>query len=87
MDFNVILDYFDKLNDEKSMFIEFENGNRILVDNSDIIRGNGDLIEIKVNMGTYITDVKNVTALKICNMEYLMRELMFNNITDNKGDK
>ena len=37
MDLNVVLQYFDNLNDENAMYIEFRDGGKLLVDNSDII--------------------------------------------------
>ena len=39
MDLNVVFRYFDSLNDENAMYIEFGNGGQVLVDNNDIVRG------------------------------------------------
>lgn len=38
MDLNLVLQYFDKLNDENAMYIEFRTGERLLIDCDDIIR-------------------------------------------------
>ena len=87
MEINVIMGYFDKLNDENAMFIEFRDGGQLLVDNEDIIRANGDLIEIKSGIGCYITEVKNVTGLKICNRVDLMKKVILAKILEEKGDE
>lgn len=87
MEINVILEYFDKLNDENAMFIEFRDGGSLLVDNSDIIRVHGDLIEIKSKIGCYITDVKNVSALKISTRAYIMQKVVLEEILEKMGDE
>ena len=87
MEINVVMEYFDKLNDENAMFIEFRDGGQILVDNEDVIRANGDLIEIKSSMGCYITEAKNVTGLKITNRIYLMRKAIIEKILEEKVDE
>ena len=76
MEINIILEYFDKLNDENAMFIEFKNGGQLLVDNNDIIRANGSILEIKSTTGIYITEVKYVVGLKIANRVDIMRKAM-----------
>ena len=67
MDINVVLEYFDKLNDEQAMILEFKYGRQILVDNRDIIQCDGDLIVIKSEAGNYITEYKNIMGIKTCN--------------------
>ena len=86
MEIEVILEYFDKLNDENAMFIEFKDGGQVLVDEDDIIRANGDVIEIKSGIGCYITEAKNVTGLKICNRVDLMKKAILAKILEEKGD-
>ena len=87
MEINVIMEYFDKLNDENAMFIEFKDGGQLLVDNEDIIRANGDLIEIKSGIGCYITETKNVTGLKIFNRVDLIKKAILDKILEEKGDE
>ena len=65
MEINVIMEYFDKLNDENAMFIEFKDGGQLLVDNEDIIRANGDLIEIKSGIGCYITEIRELCQMVV----------------------
>ena len=86
MEINIILEYFDKLNDENAMFIEFKNGGQLLVDNSDIIRSNGDLIEIKSTNGLYITDAKNIIGLKIANRVDIMQKALMGEIIGQSGE-
>ena len=86
MNINVILEYFDKLNDENAMFIEFKNGGQLLVDNTDIIRANGDLIEIKSTTGIYITEAKYVVGLKIANRVDIMKKAMIGELIGEMGE-
>ena len=87
MEINVIMEYFDKLNDENAMFIEFKDGGQLLVDNNDIIRANGDLIEIKSTTGCYITEASNVTGLKINNRVYIMKKAILGKFLEETGDE
>ena len=86
MEINVILEYFDKLNDENAMFIEFKNGGQLLVDNTDIIRANGNLIEIKSTSGIYITETKYVIGLKIANRVDIMKKAMIGELIGEMGE-
>lgn len=86
MEINIIMEYFDKLNDENAMFIEFSNGGSLLVDNSDIIRANGDLMEIKATTGTYITSPKNVVGLKIANRADIIKKSLLADIIEVTGE-
>lgn len=87
MEINVILEYFDKLTDENAMFIEFKDGGSLLVDNEDIIRANGDVIEIKSKIGCYITEAKNVSGLKISTRTYIMQKAILQKILEDSGDE
>ena len=86
MEINMILEYFDKLNDENAMFIEFKNGGQLLVDNNDIIRANGSILEIKSTTGIYITEVKYVVGLKIANRVDIMRKAMIGELITEIGE-
>ena len=86
MNINVILEYFDKLNDDNAMFIEFKNGGQLLVDNTDIIRANGELIEIKSTTGIYITEAKYVVGLKIANRIDIMKKAMIGELITEMGE-
>ena len=86
MDINVILEYFDKLNDDNAMFIEFKNRGQLLVDNDDIIRVQGDLMEIKSQNGIYVVEISNVVGLKICNRLDLMRKVALGELIEELGD-
>lgn len=84
---NVILEYFDKLNDENAMFIELKNRNQLLVDERDTIRVNGELIEIKSDsIGTYITTVDEIIGIKISNRVDIMNKVMLGDILGKIGD-
>ena len=86
MEINIILEYFDKLNDENAMFIEFKNGGQLLVDNNDIIRANGSILEIKSTTGIYITEVKYVVGLKIANRVDIMRKAIIGELITEIGE-
>lgn len=86
MEINIILEYFDKLNDENAMFIEFKNGGQLLVDNNDIIRANGSILEIKSTTGIYITEVKYVVGLKIANRVDIMKKAMIGELITEIGE-
>ena len=86
MDLNVVLKYFDTLNDENAMYIEFGNGGQVLVDNNDIVRGDGDLLEIKSTFGSYITESSNVVGLKILNRVDIMFKAVIENMVKAEGD-
>ena len=86
MEINIILEYFDKLNDENAMFIEFKNGGQLLVDNNDIIRANGSILEIKSTTGIYITEVKYVVGLKIANRVDIMQKALMGEIIGQSGE-
>ena len=87
MDVNVVLQYFDKLDDVNAMYIEFRDGGKLLVDNSDIIRSEGDLIEIKSTFGSYITESSNVTGLRILNRVDIMAKAIIEKMIDADGDE
>ncbi|WP_296875604.1 hypothetical protein [uncultured Methanobrevibacter sp.] len=87
MEANVILEYFDKLNDENAMFIEFRNRGQLLVDNNDIVRVNGSLIEIKSDsIGVYISELDEIIGLKICNRVDLINKAILGEIAEQMGD-
>lgn len=86
MEINVILEYFDKLNDENAMFIEFKDGDSVLVDNQDIIQANGNVIEIKSKIGCYITNAENVSGLKINTRAYIMQKVVLKELIEKMGD-
>ena len=86
MEINIILEYFDKLNDENAMFIEFRNGGQLLVDNNDIIRANDTLIEIKTTNGIYITEAKSVIGLKIATRVDIMKKAMIGELIEELGE-
>ena len=87
MDLNVVLQYFDTLNDENAMYIEFKDGGKLLVDNSDIIRADGGLIEIKSTFGSYITESSNVTGLRILNRVDIMAKAVIEKMINAEGDE
>ncbi len=82
----MILENFDKLNDDNAMFVEFKNGGSLLVDNTDIIHATGDLIEIKATAGTYITKVDNVIGLKILNRVDIVKKALLGELVSEIGD-
>ena len=87
MDLNVVLKYFDTLNDENAMYIEFKDGGKLLVDNSDIIRADGGLIEIKSTIGSYITESSNISGLRIFNRVDIMAKAIIEKMIDTEGDE
>ena len=86
MEANVILEYFDKLTDENAMFIEFRNRGQLLIDNNDIVRVDGTLIEIKSNSLTYITGLDEVIGLKICNRVDIINKALIGEVIGELGD-
>ena len=87
MDLNVVLKYFDTLNDENAMYIEFKDGGKLLVDNSDIIRADGGLIEIKSTIGSYITESSNISGLRILNRVDIMAKAVIEKMINAEGDE
>ena len=87
MDLNVVLKYFDTLNDENAMYIEFKDGGKLLVDNSDIIRADGGLIEIKSTIGSYITESSNISGLRSFNRVDIMAKAIIEKMIDAEGDE
>ena len=87
MDLNVVLQYFDKLNDENAMYIEFRDGGRLLVDCDDIIRAEGNLIEIKSTCGVYVTESSNITGLRIINRVDYMAKVIMEKMINAEGDE
>ena len=83
---NVILVYFDKLNDEQAMFIEFKNRTSLLVDNKDEIHPVGDCIEIKSINSLHIVETDEIMGLKICNRVDLINKAPLGEIADEMGD-
>ena len=87
MDLNVVFRYFDSLNDENAMYIEFKDGGKLLVDCNDIIRAEDDLIEIKSTFGSYITESSNVVGLRILNRVDIMAKAIIENMINAEGDE
>ncbi len=83
----VIMRYFDALNDENAMYIEFKDGGKLLVDCNDIIRAEDDLIEIKSSFGSYITETSNVSGLRILNRVDIMAKAVIENMINTEGDE
>jgi hypothetical protein len=83
----VIMRYFDALNDENAMYIEFKDGGKLLVDCNDIIRAEDDLIEIKSSFGSYITETSNVSGLRILNRVDIMAKAVIENMINAEGDE
>jgi hypothetical protein len=83
----VIMRYFDALNDENAMYIEFRDGGKLLVDCNDIIRAEDDLIEIKSSFGSYITETSNVSGLRILNRVDIMAKAVIENMINAEGDE
>lgn len=82
----MILEYFDKLNDEQAMFIEFKNRTSLLVDNKDEIHPVEDLIEIKSTNSLHIVETDEIMGLKICNRVDLINKAPLGEIADEMGD-
>lgn len=82
----MILEYFDKLNDENAMFIEFKNRTSLLVDNKDEINPVGDLIEIKSTNSLHIVETDEIMGLKICNRVDIINKAPLGEIADEMGD-
>ena len=87
MDLNVVLQYFDKLDDVNAMYIEFRDGGKLLVDCNYIIRADGDLIEIKSTFGSYITESSNVCGLRILNRVDIMAKAIIEKMINAEGDE
>lgn len=87
MNIVVIMRYFDALNDENAMYIEFKDGGKLLVDCNDIIRAEDDLIEIKSSFGSYITETSNVSGLRILNRVDIMAKAVIENMINAEGDE
>lgn len=87
MDLNLVLQYFDKLNDENAMYIEFRTGERLLIDCDDIIRAEWDLMEIKSTFGVYVTESSNITGLRIINRVDLMAKVIMEKMINAEGDE
>ena len=79
--------YFDALNDENAMYIEFKDGGKLLVDCNDIIRAEDDLIEIKSSFGSYITESSNVSGLRILNRVDIMAKAVIENMINAEGEE
>lgn len=86
MEINVVMKHFDSLNDDNAMFIEFRNGSQFLVDNNDIVRADGDLIEIKSSIGTYVVEADNICGLKISDRIDIIGKEVLRKILDENGD-
>ena len=80
MNVNVVFKYFDNLKDDEAMFLEFENRGQLLVDNDDIIRVDGELMEIKSTNGLFIVNHDQIVALKICNRIDLINRVISSEI-------
>lgn len=86
MDGHIVLDYFNKLNEENAMFLEFKDGEHLLVDNNDIILVNGNLIEIENSTGCYVTESSNITGLKIMTRATIMSKALFEKFFEEGDD-
>ena len=86
MQTNIILEYFDNLKDDEGMYVEFVNGEKLLLDNRDIIRAAGNVIEIKSDFGRLITENKDITGLRISKRSDIIQNAMMRNIIEEIGD-
>lgn len=87
MKVSVIMRYFDALNDENAMYVEFRDGGKLLIDCNDTIKAEDDLIEIKSTFGSYITESSNVVGLRILNRVDIMAKAVIENMIKAEGDE
>jgi len=87
MKVSVIMRYFDALNDENAMYVEFRDGGKLLIDCNDTIKAEDDLIEIKSTFGSYITESSNVVGLRILNRVDIMAKAVIENMINAGGDE
>ena len=86
MNLNVFFEHFNELNEENAMYIDFKNGETLLVDNRDKIIADGNLVKIESDFGKYITEPENIVSIKILSRRDIMAAAFFAKILEVEGE-
>ena len=86
MNIKLIMKYFNDLKDDESMYVEYGNGERILIDNRDTINVDFDIIEFKSECGTLVTEDKNITAIRILKSSDVVKGSFIEGLIECMGD-
>ena len=65
MNVNLILTQFDELTDSEAMILLFKNLKSIIVDNDDVIRVDGEALQIKSEAGNIVVDIDEINGFQV----------------------
>ena len=65
MNVNLLIAQFDELTDSEAMIISFKEFHSILLDNSDIIRVDDDVVQFKSEAGNVTVNIDEINGFQI----------------------
>ena len=65
MNINCLITQFDELTDSEAIVISFKEFNPILLDNDDIIRVDGDIVQFKSEAGNVTVNCEEINGFQV----------------------
>ena len=76
MNVNLLIAQFDELTDSKAMIISFKEFHSILLDNSDIIRVDDDVVQFKSEAGNVTVNIDEINGFQILEKSDVIKKFL-----------
>ena len=76
MNVNLLIAQFDELTDSEAMIISFKEFHSILLDNSDIIRVDDDVVQFKSEAGNVTVDIDEINGFQILEKSDVIKKFL-----------
>ena len=76
MNVNLLIAQFDELTDSEAMIISFKEFHSILLDNSDIIRVDDDVVQFKSETGNVTVNIDEINGFQILEKSDVIKKFL-----------
>lgn len=76
MNINLLLEEFDNLNESKAIIISFKSFKPYIMDNNDIIRVDGDVLQIKNTGGNIVINIEEINGFQVLEKSDVMERII-----------
>jgi len=76
MNVNLLIAQFDELTDSEAMIISFKEFHSILLDNSDIIRVDDDVVQFKSEAGNVTVNIDEINGFQILEKSDVIKKFL-----------
>ena len=76
MNVNLLIAQFDELTDSEAMIISFKEFHSILLDNSDIIRVDDDVVQFKSEAGNVAVNIDEINGFQILEKSDVIKKFL-----------